>query len=146
MVQFDSAYTSFISSYTNAEIYDGLKDHAKHLPLITGSDKKINAMNIPAYWVEAFIDYLKAENINYIYDIDGTYTQSSTFEVGFVFDSEAEYKRAANIVIKILEGKMSYHEIDKTLERAALGQGKDKEQALKELEMRENNKNENISR
>ena len=146
MVQFDSAYTSFISSYTNAEIYDGLKDHAKHLPLITGSDKKINAINIPAYWVEAFIDYLKAENINYIYDIDGTYTQSSTFEVGFVFDSEAEYKRAANIVIKILEGKMSYHEIDKTLERAALGQGKDKEQALKELEMRENNKNENISR
>jgi len=139
MVQFDSVYTPFISGYTNAEIYDGLKDHAKHIPLITNSDKKYNAINIPAYWVESFIDYLKAEKINYIYDIDSTYTQSNTFEIGFVFDSEAEYHRAANIVIKIIEGKMEYHEIDRTLERASLGYGKEKEEALKELEARKNN-------
>ena len=145
-IQFDSAYTSFICQHVNAEIYDGLKDHAKYLPLITNSDRKINVITVPCFWVEAFVDYLKSENINYIYDINGTYAKSDSFEIGFVFDSEAEYKRAANVIIKILEGKMEYHEIDKTLERAALGQGKDREQALKELEMRENNKNEIVSR
>ena len=145
-IQFDSAYAPFVNGYVNAEIYSEVKDHAKHLPLITNSDRKMNVMLVPVFWAEAFVDSLKTENINFIYDIDGTYTQPNPFELGFVFDSDAEYQRAANIIIKIAEAKMNYHAIDKTLERAALGQGKDKEQALKELEMRGNNKIENISR
>ena len=137
-IYYDEAYDNLINGWYAARYYTNLKDHVKSLSY--DPNGPYMPVVVPAAWIENVTNYLNDIHANYYFDVNCAYAPTTLETIGLVVDNKTDLQRIATAITSVIQGKQTYKEIDRVLEKASLGKGKEKQDALAELERRKNTK------